>query len=187
MERLRIAILPIGLVDGSVLEDLRFNLSEVLPYTEAFILKDSLPLPEEAYDPIRDQYYSSRILLYIEAHHHRFDVDRILGVAGVDLYVPSLNFVFGEALGRGRSAIISLFRLRPEFYGAPENRVLYLGRASKEAVHEIGHTMGLDHCSDPGCVMFFSNSIVDTDMKSSAFCRRCYRRVARRIRNQTSI
>jgi len=72
-------------------------------------------------------------MLYIEAHHHRFDADRILGVAGVDLYVPSLNFVFGEALGRGRSAIISLFRLRQDFYGASQDRELYLGRASKEA------------------------------------------------------
>jgi len=166
---------------------LRFSLSEVFPYTDAFIRKDSLQLPKETYDPIRDQYHSSRILLYIEAQHHRFDADRILGVAGVDLYVPGLNFVVGEALGRGRSAIISLFRLRQDFYGASQDRELYLGRASKEAIHEIGHTISLGHCNDPRCVMFFSNSIVDTDGKGSAFCRSCLKKVARSIRKQTSI
>lgn len=88
---MRIAVLPIGSVDSSILEDLQFSLSEVFPYTDAFILKDSLHLPKETYDPIRDQYQSSKILLYIEAHHHRFDADRILGVAGVDLYIPGLS------------------------------------------------------------------------------------------------
>jgi predicted Zn-dependent protease len=81
-ERLRIAVLPIGSVDSSILEDLRFGLSEVFPYTDAFILKDSLQLLKETYDPTRDQYHSSKILLYIEAQHHRFNADRILGVAG---------------------------------------------------------------------------------------------------------
>jgi hypothetical protein len=93
---LRIAILPIGSVEGSILEEIRFSLSETFPDTDASILVESLSLPKETYEPNRDQINSNKMLLYIEALHHRFDADRILGVMEVDLYVPSLNFVFCE-------------------------------------------------------------------------------------------
>jgi archaemetzincin len=97
---------------------------------------------------------------------------RLLGVTDVDLYVPSLNFVFGEAKCPGNVAVISIFRLDPRFYGE-ENESLLYRRAVKEAVHELGHTFGLTHCEDSSCVMFFSNSIYDTDRKHETFCGRC--------------
>ncbi|MFQ6038426.1 MAG: hypothetical protein ACE5LV_07400 [Candidatus Aminicenantales bacterium] len=89
------------------------------------------------------------------------------------MYVPQLNFVFGEAELEGHFDVISLIRLRQSFYGLPENRGLFLERAVKEAVHELGHTFGLRHCPDPRCVMHFSNSLLDTDRKEASFCTRC--------------
>jgi archaemetzincin len=97
----------------------------------------------------------------------------ILGVTNVDLYVQGLNFVFGLADPPKRVAVISLARLYPEFYGQPRNPRLFKERAIKEAVHEIGHLLGLDHCPDPACIMFFSNSLADTDRKGPGFCARC--------------
>jgi archaemetzincin len=91
----------------------------------------------------------------------------------VDLYVSQLNFVFGEAAVDGRISIISLYRLRPEYYGTPQNGELLTERAVKEAIHELGHTFGLHHCPDPRCVMCFSNSIADTDRKSAGFRGEC--------------
>jgi len=82
-----------------------------------------MPLPNDGYDPRRGQYHSSRILSRIRAGYQPAHGDRVLGVTEADLYVPSLNFVFGEA-GRDGSAIISLFRLRPEFYGEPRDGAL---------------------------------------------------------------
>lgn len=180
LRRLRIAIIRVGHVEGGILEKIQFSLSEVFPETNAFVVGGIMPLRDDAYNPRRGQYHSSRILSCIRAGHQPAHGDRVLGVTEADLYVPSLNFVFGEA-GRDGSAIISLFRLRPEFYGEPKDVGLFLERASKEAVHELGHTLGLGHCTDPGCVMFFSNSIIDTDRKNRTFCKACHPRVLQNV------
>jgi len=79
-------------------------------------------------------------------------------------------------------AVISLARLRPEFYGSPPDAPLLLKRAVKEAIHELGHTHGLGHCRDPRCIMCFSNTLHDTDVKGPGFCAACGRKVDRGIR-----
>lgn len=97
----------------------------------------------------------------------------ILGVTGVDLTAPGLNFVFGLADPPSRAAVISLARLYPEFYGQPRDPGRFKARAVTEAVHELGHLLGLGHCIDPACVMSFSNSLADTDRKGPGFCKPC--------------
>jgi archaemetzincin len=96
---------------------------------------------------------------------------RTLGVADLDLFTPGLNFIFGQAQAGG-PALMSLARLRPEFWGRPPDPALLRERASKEAVHELALSYGLDHCRDAICVMWFSNTLAETDQKSSAFCAR---------------
>jgi archaemetzincin len=103
----------------------------------------------------------------------------LLGIIDEDIFIPELNFVFGVADMIGDAAIISLSRLRQEFYGLSPDRDLFLTRAAKEAIHEIGHTCGLVHCTDPLCIMYFSNSLVDTDKKGPDFCPYCKKRLLR--------
>ena len=138
-----------------------------------------IPMPRDAYNPRRGQYLSSLILRDLDLIPSS-DNAKLLGVADEDLYVPRLNFVFGEARLGGRSAVIALPRLRQEFYGYPPNERLFRERMLKEAVHELGHTLGLGHCPNPLCVMHFSNSLRDTDVKSSFFCHRCYEKLRAR-------
>jgi archaemetzincin len=123
-----------------------------------------------AYNPERKQYLSSKLLAALEKSEGE---ERVVGVADVDLYVPRLNFVFGEADILSRTAIVSLWRLRPEYYGLAPDEALFLERATKEIVHELGHTFGLGHCPNNKCVMHFSNSLADTDLKEAHFCNKC--------------
>jgi len=127
---------------------------------------------DKAYDLGREQYIASILLAKLKASGVANDV-KVLGIIDADLYAPGLNFVFGEADTVSESAIISLCRLRQEYYGLPSDEVLFSDRAAKEAVHELGHTFGLGHCSDIRCVMHFSNSLADTDWKRIAFCSQC--------------
>lgn len=132
----------------------------------------SLSIPEGAYREKRRQYLAAPFIKTL-ADLPGSGYLRLLGITDRDLFTQGLNFIFGQAIIGGRECLISLARLRPSFYGQPDHPVLFRERVVKEAVHELGHTFGLSHCADPLCVMMFSNSLSDTDRKSSCFCRRC--------------
>lgn len=172
---MKISILPIGQVDTAILMRIKENLAQVFSDTTCLVIDEKLPLREEAFDKKRKQYRSNAILSEIQGYAvKKTDLNRVLGVVDADLFVPELNFIFGEAVCPGKAALISLWRLKPEFYGDAPNMELFSARALKEAIHELGHTLGLRHCSRSSCVMHFSNSISDTDIKQSLFCDQCY-------------
>jgi len=167
-----IAIIPLGRVDLEILTSLCKRLQDI--FGEITCKIEAAPTPmHQAYDDARHQYNSSKILVALDEISEDINADRILGVAEFDLFVPRLNFVFGEAQCPGKVAVISVFRLKPQFYRLDRDDELFIQRIAKEAMHELGHTMGYGHCSNPDCIMFFSNSITDTDRKSARFCERC--------------
>ena len=171
---MKIGVIPIGIVDESVLLRIGECLEQVFPDAKYFVIDDNLPLRRNTFDEKRRQYNSHAILSEVQAYAiKKVGLHSVLGVVDADIFVPELNFVFGEATCPGKAALISLWRLKPKFYGEAPDRELFLDRAVKEAVHEVGHTLGLRHCSRQSCVMHFSNSISDTDIKQSVFCDRC--------------
>jgi len=175
---MKVGILRIGQIDQHVIGRTRENLEMTFPKTTCTIIAKELPVPKETFDKTRNQYNSEAILSKIKNYAEKEEtLNRVLGIMDIDLFVSGLNFVFGEAECPGKAALISLWRLKPEFYGKPSNMELLLERSAKEAVHELGHTLGLMHCSNPFCVMYFSNSIFETDRKQSLFCSKCYFKV----------
>lgn len=179
-----VLILPIGTIDWTLIRQVRDSLKDVFPETMCDIIDEKVALPEAAFDKNRRQYRSNQILSIIQSYAAEIERDnRILGVVDVDIFVSGLSFVFGEASFPGKAALVSLYRLKPKFYGAKPDAELFLQRTMKEAVHELGHTLGLKHCPRLSCVMHFSNSIFDTDNKQCLFCDECYLKVALAINN----
>ena len=171
---MRIEVVSIGSIESNVLEYLVHLLSK--RFNADVHVESHIPIELFHADPLRKQYVSTSMLRALCDIQHFNEV--LLGVADVDLYVPSLNFVFGEADPADRVAVISLARLRPTFYGLQDDYSLLLKRAGKEAVHELGHVFRLKHCAQRRCVMFFSNSLSDTDLKGDEFCGFCGRSVS---------
>lgn len=134
-------------------------------------VSEPLPLPEGSYNKRRRQYRSDVLLEEMAAAFP--DGGGVhLGVTDLDLFIPGLNFIFGQADRKSGVAVISLARLKLDHAGKSD-KDLFLLRALKEAVHELGHVFGLDHCRDRECIMFFSNVIEDTDLKGPGFCGKC--------------
>jgi len=163
-------LLPVGKVDVSLLRDLRATIPRYL-HVQCEIVSANLD-PAPSYHAERQQYHSSEILQRMQALVGPRDW-RLLAVADVDLYIPILKYVFGEAQMGGPCALVSVHRLRQEFYGLDRDDALLSQRLLKESVHELGHTLDLHHCQDYRCMMSSSHSVEWIDLRESTFCDPC--------------
>jgi archaemetzincin len=169
IRKMSILLVPVGEIDKKVIERLQVDLVKI--FNKQVEAGQGMPHPDYAYNKKRNQYLSTAILKTLKEQKKYMAYGKVLGIVDQDLYVPELNFVFGEA--SQKAAVISITRLRQEFYHLPQDQSLFHKRGLTEAVHELGHTHGLGHCRNPRCVMFFSNTLMDTDRKGSEFCPEC--------------
>lgn len=136
------------------------------------LLKEKYWDLSDYFEASRRQYNANRIL---EEMEHRFatEHDKVIGLFNVDLFIPILTFIFGQAFLNGQSALVSAYRLRNERYGLAPDEKLFTDRLQKEIIHELGHCFGLIHCPNPDCVMHSSTYVEDIDQKSSSLCHTC--------------
>jgi len=126
----------------------------------------------EFYDPSRRQYNGTALLNKID-HEFATDSSKTLGIFHIDLFIPILTYIFGQAFLNGRIGIVSIYRLSNERYGIKTDDTILVERFRKETIHELGHMCGLIHCSDPVCVMRSSTYVEDIDQKSQSLCPTC--------------
>ncbi len=165
-----IAALDLGIMERLSAERFSFKSQRLEP----------LPMPPDALEPRRSQYDATTILrAAIDACPS--DATRLLAVTEQDLCIPMLTFVFGQAQVNGTVALLSLARLRQEYYGLPPCPELFQARLRKETLHELGHTFGLYHCHDAGCAMALSINIAGIDAKQDDLCGDCSAQLDNRI------
>lgn len=128
------------------------------------------------YSPGRRQYDANAILSYISDLKPE-DSLKSMGLFRIDLYIPILTYIFGQAMLDGQAGIASLYRLRNELYGLDQNNDLLITRFRKVIMHEMGHMFGLIHCHHPECVMRSSTYMEDIDQKERKFCSTCHKQL----------
>jgi archaemetzincin len=168
---MKITLKLIGDIDKLIAEELKKILGHIFGCPMEITAKLDIPL--KAYNQRRGQYLASVFLDILKASSIAQD-EKVLGIVDTDLYSKGAgenNFVFGQADPDSSVAIISLYRLKQEL---PPDYSLFINRVAKEAVHELGHTFGLGHCARTKCVMHFSNSLHDVDLKGMTFCSQCH-------------
>jgi archaemetzincin len=165
-----LCLVPIGSLPAEALDWIESATAEWVPLPIRRLPR--IEIPENAFDVSRGQYQSVEIMKML-AQIAPSDALRVLGVTNVDLAIPMLSFLFGQAQFEGHIAVVSLCRLHQEFYGLPARENLLRERTVKEVLHELGHTFGLVHCSDPSCAMSLATHIELVDSKSEKYCARC--------------
>ena len=174
----KIILVLLSEIDEHVLEVLRQSLEQT--FHRIVETRAKIRSLDYTYNSSRNQYISPRLLSRLR-HIKKDCHDKILGIVDVDLYSPEFDFVFGEAEISSGVATVSFYRLRPERCGLRPDIKVFEERAVKEAVHELGHLYHLDHCTNPKCVMNFSTSLVDINIKGKTFCSKCQQKLRKDI------
>jgi archaemetzincin len=126
----------------------------------------------EFYNPARRQYNGTSLLKKIDSDF-AVDSSKTMGLFNVDLFIPILTYIFGQAFLNGKAGIVSVYRFINERYGMKADNDLLVSRLRKEIIHELGHMFGLVHCTDPLCVMRSGSYVEDIDQKGYSLCLKC--------------
>ncbi|MES3516283.1 MAG: archaemetzincin family Zn-dependent metalloprotease [Natronomonas sp.] len=172
---MHVDIVPVGDVSAVVKREASSGLRSV--YDCEVTIHDGQSLPDGAYDSSRDQYRAEE---FIELASRVGSGDKNIAITPHDLYYRRRNYVFGLAYLSGKGSVVSTHRLQTSSDGGitskPTSEV-FSDRIRKEVVHEIGHTLGLEHCDNKRCVMNFSPTVREVDVKEENFCGTCQRQI----------
>ena len=172
---MHVDIVPVGDLPAVVKREASSGLRSV--YDCEVTIHDSQPVPDGAYDSGRDQYRAEE---FIELASRVGNGEKNIAITDTDLYYRRRNYVFGLAYLSGKGSVISTHRLQTSSDGGFSEKPagdIFADRVRKEVVHEVGHTLGLEHCDNSRCVMNFSPTVREVDVKEENLCGSCQRQI----------
>ena len=174
VKRSKIVVVPLGDVDFMLVNRLATNIGPI--FGRSVDILKGMKVPEEAYNVIRNQHYASIILAKLERVKAN-PRELIMGIAEEDIYLPDESHILGHSDPILGTAVVSLFNIRQEFYGLPEDDSKVYDRLFKQSVHQMAHLLSMTSCRNPKCVNFYSQDMFDIDSKGEKFCDVCKRQL----------
>jgi archaemetzincin len=172
--RSKIVVVPLGEVDFMLVNRLATDIGPV--FNRSVDILKGMKMPSEAHNIMRDQHYAVVILSKLERVKAN-SREKVIGVCEEDLYLPDETSIVGYSDLLAGTSIVSLYQLRQEFYGLPEDEKKVYPRLYKEALHQLAHVFDLNQCRNPKCVNYYSQVMLDIDNKSRKFCDVCKRKL----------
>ena len=170
----KIVIIPLGEVDFMMVNKVASAIGPV--FNRSIDILKGMKMPQEALHAVRNQYYATVVLAKLE-RIKATSREKVVGICEEDLYLPEENIVLGYADSLAGTAIMSLYHIRQEFYGLPEDEAKIYPRLFKEVVHQVSHLFELNNCRNPRCVNYHSKLMLDIDSKGTNFCDVCRRQL----------
>jgi archaemetzincin len=174
----KIVVVPLGEVDFMLVNRLAADIGPTFNCS-VDILK-GMKTPVEAHNVVRGQHYAIVILSKLERVKAN-SREKVIGVCEEDLYLPDENSILGHADILSGTVIVSLYQMRHEFYGLPEDEAKIYPRLYKEAMHQTAHLFNLSECRNPKCVNYYSQTMLDIDNKNNNFCDICRRQLVKLV------
>jgi len=171
----KIVLVPLGEVDFILVNRLATNIGPI--FNRSVDILKGMKVPEESYNVIRGQNYASVILNKLErvkANQREF----IMGILEEDIYMPDEPYIIGNSDTVSKTSIISLYRIRQEFYGLPEDDKKVFSRAFKQVIFHLSPLFDLPACRNPRCINYYSQKMFDVDSKGEKFCDVCQRKLS---------
>lgn len=144
-------------------------------YNSSVSIVSPLPLPKNAFYAPRGRYKADSLIHYL-AKIKPSKFDKLVGFSNRDISTSKGNAkdwgIFGLGFRPGPSCVVSSFRLKRN----TTDKGLIFQRVTKVALHEIGHTLGVPHCSfnDSKCFMQNAGGKLSTvDNVSKYMCVGC--------------
>lgn len=164
-----IALLPFKDADTGLVHQLKLELKKQL--AAEFSVLDKMALPANAFYKPRQRYIADSLLVFLSAINNG-KAEKIIGLTTKDIATRKGDIenwgILGLGACPGEACIISTFR-------AGKNKIAYkdfLHRITTLALHELGHTYGLQHCPDQSCLMKDAEGKMTLD-NGNAYCNKC--------------
>jgi predicted Zn-dependent protease len=170
----KIVVIPMGDVDFVMVNKLATAIGPI--FNRSVDILKGMKMPQESYNIVRNQYYAQVLMAKIERTKAN-NREKVIAICEEDLYVPDENYVISAADPVSGAAAVSLYHLRQEFYGLPEDDAKIYPRLYKEAVHRLVHLFGVSECRNPKCVNYYSQLMLDIDRKRPKLCDLCVRQL----------